>query len=159
MQPFKVPAVWQGVSDVICVLINEKLSFQVARPMAAIQFERDQEGHLSLAARWPGAKPVEEPRSLHPVTGTWSGAPEQPPVSFSLTRVHTQTHVYMSTHTQWITFFVSSVKEQHHYFYTFIVFKGLGISLQHNTYIGMTPKLLILHILLILFFIYYTFNV
>ena len=52
--------------------------------MAAIQFERGQEGHLSLAARWPQAKPVEEPHSLHPITGTWIGAPEQPHVSFSL---------------------------------------------------------------------------
>lgn len=58
------------------MLINEELSFQVARPMAAIQFERVQEGHLSLAARWPGAKSVKEPHSLHPVTGTWTRAPE-----------------------------------------------------------------------------------
>lgn len=75
------------------MLINEKLSFQVARPMAAIQFERGQEGHLSLAARWPGAKPVEEPSSLHPVTGTWTAAPEQPPVSFSHKGVHTPRHI------------------------------------------------------------------
>lgn len=58
------------------MLINEKLSFQVARPMAAIQFEQVQEGHLSLAARWRDAKFAEEPHSLHPVTGTWTRAPE-----------------------------------------------------------------------------------
>lgn len=58
--------------------------------MAAIQFERGQEGHLSLAARWPGAKPVEEPCSLHPVTGTWTEVPEQTLVSFSLTAAHTR---------------------------------------------------------------------
>lgn len=67
------------------MLINEKLSFLVARPMATIQLERGQEGHLSLAARWPRANPVEEPCSLHPVTGTWTGVPEQTPVSFSHT--------------------------------------------------------------------------
>ena len=31
---------------------------------------RGQEGHLSLAARWPSAKAEEEPRSLQRVTGT-----------------------------------------------------------------------------------------
>lgn len=46
--------------------INEKLSFQVARPMATIQFEQGQEGHLCLAARWPASKPEKEPCSLHP---------------------------------------------------------------------------------------------
>lgn len=70
LQPFKGPAGWRGISDVISVLINEKLGFQVAGPIATIQFEWGQEGHLSLAARWPKAKPVEEPCSLHPVTGT-----------------------------------------------------------------------------------------
>lgn len=58
------------------MLINEELSFQVARPMAAIQSERVQEGHLSLDARWPRAKSVQEPHSLHPVTRTWTGALE-----------------------------------------------------------------------------------
>lgn len=97
MQLFKGSAVWQGISDVISLLINEKLRFQVARPMAAIQFEWGQEGHLSLAARWLRAKPVEEPHSLHPITGTWTGAPEQPHISFSLTEdmqicVHGHSH-------------------------------------------------------------------
>lgn len=71
------------------MLINEKLGFQVARPMATIQLEQGQEGHLSLVARWPGAKPVEEPCSLRPVTAMWTGEPEQTPVSFSFTAVHT----------------------------------------------------------------------
>lgn len=92
------------------MLINEKLSFQVARPMVAIQFERGQEGHLSLAARWPRAKPVEEPCSLHPVTGTWTGASEQSPVSFSHTGVHTHRHICTPTLTLYEALpFVSSI--------------------------------------------------
>lgn len=71
------------------------LSFQVARPTAPIQFERGQGGHLSLAARWLEAKPVEEPGSLHPVTGTWTSVPEQPPVSFSLIDEHTHTQEFI----------------------------------------------------------------
>lgn len=70
------------------MLISEKLGFQVAGPIATIQFEWGQEGHLSLAARWPKAKPVEEPCSLHPVTGTWTEVPEQTSVSFTLTALH-----------------------------------------------------------------------
>lgn len=46
-----------------------------------------------MAARWPRAKFAEEPHSLHPVTGTWSRAPEQRRV-FSLICVRTNAQAF-----------------------------------------------------------------
>lgn len=54
------------------MLINEELGFNAARPIGRNSVELVQEGHLSLAARWPGAKSEEEPHSLHPVTRMWT---------------------------------------------------------------------------------------
>lgn len=78
-RPFRGPAVWQCISDVICVLINGELNFQVVRPTVAAQCERLQEGYLSLAARWPEAKSAEEPRSLNPLTRMWTKVAGYPP--------------------------------------------------------------------------------
>lgn len=61
-------------------------------PGLQFRFERGG-GHLSLAARWPQAKFAEEPHSLHPVTGTWSRAPEQRRV-FSLICVRTNAQAF-----------------------------------------------------------------
>ena len=70
--------------------------------MATIQLEQGQEGHLSLVARWPGAKPVEEPHSLRPETAMWTGEPEQTPVSFSFTAVHTHIqYIYAINEESW----------------------------------------------------------
>lgn len=80
-QPLRGPAVWQYISDVICVLIEEELNFQVAWPAVAAQCERLQDGSPSLAARWPEAKSAEEPHSLHPRTRMWTKVAGQHPVS------------------------------------------------------------------------------